>query len=241
MSKNKPLVGFDRYVEVQWMDQAACLVGEGKSISEINDDLDVYLMAYVGGETSRRKTKNILTACWCKSLSDEKAFKEAAVKMFKGVSGDEKVALHYGLSVMSYPYFLSLGKILGRLFKLQDEVTNAEFYQRVIESVGDRDSIRRASARYLQSLINWNILECGENSSVKLGHRFSIQSDDVVKWLYATMLFSSESPRMSVDEIISNPVWFPFDLSKNITSVIESPFMDVLHQGVGDTLVSLKG
>ncbi len=68
MKSKKALVGFDRYVENAWMDQAAKLVIDGNDLNEVNEKLDEYLLLSINGETSRRKTKNILTATWAKSL-----------------------------------------------------------------------------------------------------------------------------------------------------------------------------
>ena len=240
MSKKKPLVGFDRYVEKQWMDQAAKLVGEGKPLTEVNTLLDEYLMPSIDGETSRRKTKNILTATWAKSSPDETVFKAEAVELFRSANSAERLAIHYGISIATYPYFLSLSKILGRLFKLQDEVSNAEFNRRVIESVGDRDSIKRAAARYLQSLVQWGVLESTGKSSVKPGNKMELQNSELVTWLYSSVLFSSDKDRLSVDDIVSDPAWFPFEIAHGYFNVQSSKIVEVVHQGVGSTLIALK-
>ena len=146
MKSKKPLVGFDRYVENAWMDQAAKLVVDGNNLNDVNQKLDEYLIPSINGETSRRKTKNILTATWVKSSAVESAYKQEAVALFANASSQERLAIHYAMSIATYPFFMSLSKILGRLFKLQDEVSNTEFYRRVIETVGDRESIKRAAA-----------------------------------------------------------------------------------------------
>ncbi|NKB61267.1 MAG: hypothetical protein GKR95_03695 [Gammaproteobacteria bacterium] len=240
MSKKKPLVGFDRYVEKQWMDQAAKLVGDGKPLAEINVLLDEYLLTSIDGETSRRKTKNILTATWVKSSGVDEVFKAEAVELFRSANNAERLAIHYGMGIATYPYFLSLSKILGRLFKLQDEVTNSEFNRRVIESVGDRESIKRAAARYLQSLIQWEVLVSTGKSSVKPGNKIQLKNSALITWLYSSVLFSSEKDRLSMDEIVSDPAWFPFEIAPGCFKLAESQLVEVVHQGIGSTLISLS-
>jgi len=240
VNNKKPLVGFDRYVEKQWLDEAARLVGDGRSLPEINALLDQFLLPSIGGETSRRKTKNILTATWAKSFPEEAVFKNQAVELFKVANKEEQLAIHYGMSVATYPYFLSLSKILGRLFKLQDEVTTAEFNRRVVENLGDRETIKRAAARYLQSLIQWRILESTGKSVVRPANKMPIHNGTLVTWLYASLLFSSDKDRLSVDDITSNPAWFPFEIAHGCFNVNESEIVEVVHQGVGSTLVALK-
>ena len=162
MNNKKPLVGFDRYVEKTWMDQVAKLVVDGNELNDVNEKLDEFLLPLINGETSRRKTKNILTATWAKSMAGEALYKQEGAALFANANKEERLAIHYGMSIATYPFFMSLSKILGRLFKLQDEVSNTEFYRRVIEVVGDRDSIKRAAARYLQSLVS--SLNCDSSS-----------------------------------------------------------------------------
>ena len=82
MKSNKSLVGFDRYVEREWLDEVAHIVVDGNSLIDVNEKLDAYLAPIIGGETSRRKTKNILTATWAKSQPRDVYFKRQAVDMF---------------------------------------------------------------------------------------------------------------------------------------------------------------
>lgn len=241
MKSKKPLVGFDRHVDKAWMDQSAKLVLAGNGLKEINEKLDEYLLPSIAGETSRRKTKNILAATWAKSLPFELAYKQQAAKLFANADKQERLVIHFGMSVATYPFFMTLSKILGRLFKLQDEVSNTEFYRRVIESVGDRESIKRAAARYLQSLVEWGLLESSGKASVKPGVKIQVDDSDLITWLYASVLFSTDRDRLSTDEITSDPCWFPFEISHGYFKYTESTIIQVVHQGVGNTLISLRG
>ncbi|RLA50376.1 MAG: hypothetical protein DRR42_13325 [Gammaproteobacteria bacterium] len=240
MKSKKPLVGFDRYVEKAWMDKAASLVVGGNNLNDINEQLDQYLLPSITGETSRRKTKNVLTATWAKSLVEESAYKKEAVALFACANSQERLAIHYGMSIATYPFFMSLSKILGRLFKLQDEVSNTEFYRRVIETVGDRESIKRAAARYLQSLIEWGVLEQPAKAAVKPAAKIQVSDSTVITWLYAAILFSSDRDRLSIDDIVSDPCWFPFRMPHGCFNVSESEVVEVVHQGIGNTLIALK-
>jgi hypothetical protein len=240
MKSNKPLIGFDRYVEIAWMDEAARLVLAGNNLSDVNEKLDEYLLPLINGETSRRKTKNILTATWVKSLSGEAVYKNEAAVLYANATKQEQLAIHYGMSIATYPFFMTLSKILGRLFKLQDEVSNAEFYRRVIEAIGDRDSIKRAAARYLQGLIEWGVIEASGRSAVKPVAKIQVSNSGVVTWLYTAILFSSDRDVLSVDGITSNPCWFPFEIPHEYFNISESEIIEVVHQSVGHTLVALK-
>jgi hypothetical protein len=240
MKSKKPLVGFDRYVEKAWMDQAAKLVVAGNKLNEVNEKLDEYLLSSIAGETSRRKTKNILTATWAKSTSVDAEYKRQAAELFNYAGKQERLLIHYGMSIATYPFFMTLSKILGRLFKLQDEVTNIEFYRRVIETVGDRESIKRAAARYLQSLVEWGLLEPAGKAIVKPVAKLPVNDSKLITWLYASILFSSDRDRLSIDDITSDPSWFPFDIPHGYFNISDSGILEIVHQGVGSTLVAIK-
>ena len=240
MKNKKPLVGFDRYVERAWMDRAAELVLDGNHLNDVNEKLEEYLLSFINGETSRRNTKNVLTATWVKSPEAESAFKQEAVALFARANNQEQLIIHYGMCVATYPFFLSLSKILGRLFKLQDEVSNAEFYRRVIETLGDRESIKRAAARYLQSLIEWGLIKQPGKAVVKPVAKIQVSSSELINWLYASILYSSDRDQLSIDNITSDPVWYPFEILPGYFDLAKSQLIQVVHQSTETSLVSIK-
>jgi hypothetical protein len=239
-TKKQPLVGFERYVMFDWLDQTAKWVINGQSPQEVHAAIDDYLSSLVSGDTSKRKTKNVLSGAWVKSDGVNPKFKEEAKALYKSASRSEKIAIHYGLFIASYPFFYSLSQILGRLFKLQDDITNLEFYRRCVEVNGDRESIKRAAARYLQSIAEWGLIDADEKAKVKPELKIKLENPAVVTWLLASVLYSSERDRLSVDEILSDPVWFPFDIHPRDFQVEKSSVLEVVHQGVGTSLLALK-
>ena len=239
-TKKQPLVGFERYVMLDWLDQTAKWVIEGQSPQEVHAAIDEYLHLLVSGDTSKRKTKNVLSGAWVKSDGVDPKYKEEAKALYKSATRSEKIAIHYGLFVASYPFFYSLSKILGRLFKLQDDISNLEFYRRCVEVNGDRDSIKRAAARYLQSLAEWGLIDATEKAIIKPTQKIKLDNPAIVTWMMASILFSSERDRLSVDEIISDPAWFPFDIHPRGFHFSQSNILEVVHQGVGASLLGLK-
>ncbi|MBC7752535.1 MAG: hypothetical protein H7Z73_12635 [Candidatus Saccharibacteria bacterium] len=238
--KKQPLVGFERFVAFDWLDQTAKWVIEGKSPKEVHDLIDDYLASQISGDTSKRKTKNVLSGVWVKSDGVDPEYKEQAKNLYLMANRTEKIAINYGLFIASYPFFYSLGRILGRLFKLQDDVTNAEFYRRCVEANGDRESIKRAAARYLQSVVEWGLLDDAESAKVKPTKKIVIDNPSIVTWLMTSVLFSSDRERLSVDELLSDPIWFPFEISTRDFQIGESQLLEVVHQNVGSVLLALK-
>ena len=63
---------------------------------------------------------------------------------------------------------------------------------------------------------------------------------EIITWLYGSVLYSTDRERLSIDDITSDPVWFPFEIPHGYFNVSNSKFIEVVHQGIGETLVALK-
>lgn len=240
MTSKLPLVGFERFVERDWLDKTAQWVIEDLSTKEIHARIDDYLAPYIQGETSKRKTKNVLSGAWVKRNDLNSEFKATACRLFIAANTSEKLALHYGMMVASYPFFLKLSRILGRLFRLQNTVYTQEFNRRVVEQLGDRDSIKRAAARYLQSLNQWGMTEAVNKAEIKTAKPFRLNNSELVTWLYASVLFLSESHRLTMDDIFADPAFFPFDIAHGTFNARVIPFLEVVQQGASGKLICLN-
>lgn len=240
MKNSKPVVGFDRYVEKAWLDQVATLVLEGNNLNDVNQKLDEYLTPFIVGETSRRKTKNILTATWAKSFPNESRYKQEAVMLFADANNQERIAVHYGLTTATYPFFRSLSRILGRLFKLQEEINHTEFYRRVIEEAGDRESVKRAAARYLQSLLEWGLIKSTGKAKSSPTNKIQLTDRALVTWLYSSALFTTDKTRLAARDLVSDPVWFPFGIPYGSFDYSCSNLIEVVHRDVDVALLMAK-
>lgn len=79
LSNKKVTIVFDRFIERQWIDQTAKWIVQGKERADLHTLIDDYLSPYIKGETSLRKTKNVLFGCWVNETQENKAYKQQAV------------------------------------------------------------------------------------------------------------------------------------------------------------------
>lgn len=240
MQAGLPKVGFERYVARDWLDQTAGWVISGKNREELHDLVDDYLENFIRGATSKRKTKNVLFGAWVKINARDACFRAQARQLFMHASSSEKLAIHWGMLISGYPFFLSLSRILGRLFRLQECASKQEIMRRCVEEHGDRDSIRRSAERYLQSLLEWGLLKADEHGLLCPTHKIPLHNPELVTWLLPAILFSGERERLSVDDLLADPAWFPFAIRSGDLQVMHSQVIEIIHQGVGETLVVLR-
>ena len=238
--KKQPIVGFERYVTLDWLDQTAKWVIEGKSAKEVHALIDEYLSPYVHGDTSKRKTKNVLSGAWVKSDGVNPQFKGQAQVLYPQANQIEKLTIHFGLMLASYPFFYSLSRILGRLFKLQDDISNDEFYRRVVETHGDRESIKRAAARYLQSLVAWGVLDGSDKAKVKSVSKTKVDDPTLATWLLESAMYSNGKETISFDALLADPAFFVFDIPHGAFQINQSDRLDIVHQGAHETILKVS-
>jgi hypothetical protein len=240
VNKKKISIGFDRYIERAWLEQISKWVAQEKNRDELHDLVDDYLAPFINGATSLRKTKNVLFGVWVNSSDENEPFKKQAIHFLQHCSKDERLSIHWGLSIASYPFFDSLVRLIGRLLRLQDDIISKELVRRSVELHGDTESVRRATTRLLQSFGEWGVLIPESKSLFHSPKKIVINNPELVTWLLASVFFSNGRDRMTVDEIISDPVWFPFEIPQSSFQINQSDILEIVHQNVGDTLVSLK-
>jgi hypothetical protein len=238
--QKKLSIGFDRYIERSWLEQVAEWVVQGNSRDDLQQLVDDYLAPFINGATSLRKTKNVLFGVWVNTSDKNRPFKEQAINHLKTCTREERLALHWGLSIASYPFFASLARLIGRLLRLQDDIISKELVRRSVEQHGDTESVRRATVRLLQSFGEWGVLIPESKSLFHPPEKIKLNNPELVTWLLASVFFSNGRDRISIEEIMSDPAWFPFDITQGAFQLNHSPILEIVHQNVGDTLLSLK-
>jgi hypothetical protein len=99
--------------------------------------------------------------------------------------------------------------------------------------------VRRATTRLLQSFGEWGVLIPESKSLFHSPKKVVINNPELVTWLLASVFFSSGKERMTMDEIVSDPAWFPFEIPQSSFQVDQSAILEIVHRNFGDTLISL--
>lgn len=240
MSNKKVTIGFDRYIEKQWIDQTAKWVVQGKERADLHTLIDDYLSLYIKGETSLRKTKNVLFGCWFNETKENKTYKQQAVELWQQVKPEERLIIHWGLAMASYPYFASVVRQIGRLDRLQGDIHSKELQKRVVEIYGDTESVRRAASRLLQSLTQWGVLEQLSTSTFHVKRGLVVTDRKLLAWLAVSPLLCSNRARLDIAEIYSDPAFFPFIIDNQLMRPETNAMIEVVHQGVSETVIAIK-
>ena len=233
------MIGFDRRLDLAWLDATVGLCQRGSDSTQISEQLRQHLEAEVEGMEARRKTVTVLSRIWVNVPERDRPLRKEGLQLAASVAADERLWLHWGMSLLAYPFFRDVAATVGRLDRLQGAFSNAQVQRRMKEKWGQRTTLQRASRRVVGTLVGWGVLR---RTSVPGSYVAAPrqQTDDRVLalWLLDCAMRASDAEQIPLRELVQLPCLFPFDLVDLTNDVRLSARFEVSRQGLDLEMVS---
>jgi hypothetical protein len=213
MDKN---IGFNRNILLPWLDAAASLVAETRDASEIRRRLEPVVGQTIASRENRRKAIDILIHIWLKTASEAPELHAEAVQRFQdAASPGDRLWLHYGLTLVAYPFFRQVAAAIGQLARNQDRITAGVVKQRLAAQRGPLGSMHKAVERVIFSLRHWGVLSrSGRADEYMVGPKAAAASSkEIEKWLLACALHAHPGDEVPFIDLVRLPELFPFQFS----------------------------
>lgn len=238
-------IGFDRRIDLEWLDAAAGKAASGASVDEVRaylwDMLDGVVSGSVHG-SARQKTTTVLHHIWGEVPSRAKALREQAVSRFAESTQDERLALHWAMMVGTYPLFTDAASAIGRLLALQGQFTLSHLTRRLVGAWGERSTLERAAQRVVRSMVQWEVLRDVDSHGVfEAAARRRKVGSSVGLVLIEGLLVDADEEAVSLDQLTGHPALFPFDVDVNASHVRGASQFRVHRQGLDSDFVELAG
>lgn len=237
MTTKVPLIGFDRYVDIDWCRSALDAAATQSSVEVVRDQV----ASMLPGIESQRKTLDILKRLSTKPFEHLVDFISRGIAIYKRLGQGVVLPLVWGASIASYPFFGKTSETAGRLLALQGDCSIKELQRRMAEQYGDRSGIERAVTRVVQTQTSWNALSRDETAKrvIKL-QAVLIDDDELTAWLIEAAVRYAGKP-VSVPSLQSLPVLFPFNFTRPLAYVMShSPNVDLRSEGPSNQFVALR-
>lgn len=246
MKNGRKIVGFDRKLELEWLDATAAQVAHGASPDEVRAYLWKLLEGSVsagssGFNSDRGKTITVLVHVWSDVPEQARSLRERALKLLQEVDPDERLGVHWAMCMATYPFFRDVASTVGRFAALQERVLLAEVRRRLAEQWGDRDITRRASQRIIRSFVAWGVLADSDRRGVYEPVARKGLATTVVEVLVEALLLASERSALPAGQIATHPAVFPFAMKMSLAELRRCSRFAVDRQGVDLDLVRLAG
>jgi hypothetical protein len=227
-------IGFDRSIDIEWLDAAAARVGRGESSVEIRKFLWDFLEDVVPGEThssGRGKTLTVLTRIWVVVPEQAEPLKKAALRCIVSATGDERVAIHWAMVIGTHPFFCDVAANLGKLLTLNRQANRSQIKRRMTEAWGDRSTLERTIQQVLRSMVQWGLLRLGQDKGSLLAPFRRIPINDEVSELLLHAVLLGHGHGLPLSQLTGHPALFPFDVRLNTATLRKSDSMLVQRQG----------
>lgn len=234
-------IGYDRELRLEWLDAAAAQAAAGATARGAREWLNRYLAAdFESNKHGGARDKTIVKLCtiWLSPPPPVVSLRDRAIQLLAEVDTAQRIALHWGLAMVAYPFFGSVTDAVGRLIALQDNVQRSGIVRRMYESWGERPFVNRATRAVWNSLLLWGVLE--EHATVGNAHpptsKLQLCASTEVFLIEAVIQWSGGRP-LALSSLSQLPCLFPFELDDASTVARTSGRVRVSREGSNNEVV----
>lgn len=237
MIPTAPQIGFDRFIQLDWVATALKVRAGTASLDELNELLDAAGL----GVAARKKTRTVLNRLWLEPRAELADFATCGVEIYRASTDVSIAALTWGMAIATYPFFGKVAELVGRLSALQGDCAAAEVHRRMSELYGEREGTYRMTNMVLQSQANWGAIERVEKGKRLIRKApISVVNDRAVAWLIeAALRYAGKA--IPVATLQSSPVIYPLLLEQPLGYVSSnSSALEVRSEGPSNQFVALR-
>lgn len=234
-------IGFDRRIRLEWLDATAWKTGTEENVAEVRKYLNELLKTEYKNKEARRKTITVLTRIWVRVPDEHRVLQGRARKILFESDPETRLWLHWGMTLLAYPFFRDITTIIGRLLTLQSEVSLQQISRRLAERWGERPSVHRACQRVVRSMVDWGVLDDTSTRGVYIPvAKKETAAEDVQLWFLEALLCSEPTPIIPLQQLLQIPSAFPFHLDISIVAIRQSKQLEVQRQGLDLDMVLIR-
>jgi hypothetical protein len=250
MNRRHDKLGIKQTIQKHWMDYVVQMMLAGLNEKAIRAELDEFLATQKqSGGTGERGKKTYgmaisILASWFAPHKDLTPFRDHALELIRHENIKNWLPYHWSVISASYPFWFNVAKQTGRLFNLQDQITQVQVFSRLKEQYGDRETVARNSRYVIRSFVAWGVLE---DSKVKGCYEqckpMGISEPNLAILLYEAALYAHKEGKAALGFLKNSPAFFPFRLPVLTGDYIsqQSKTIDVVRYGLDDELLKLRG
>ena len=223
------LVGMSRMVKPEWLDKTVEYIIGDDDEAIIKDKINDYLSYEINSPTNLRKTREILFNVWVRPKESAPHIHEVAVKAYMSDRSD-KMALNWAMILLAYPVFGDVAARIGKLSMIQDTFTTAWLKEKLSEEWGGRSTLVHSCDKLLQTLKAIGAIENTKTGTYRI-RKHEVTDEHSISVLLMCLLALNRQAYYEISELVSNPLFFPFDFSVTLDWLHHSPLFNLSNFG----------
>jgi len=235
-------IGFSRTILLDWLDVTASMCVQKMEPLGIRQRLADTISGTVTGTDAQRKTIDVLSAIWVKTEKTAPSLRQEALALFPTLStSEERLWLHYGMTLVCYPIFRKVTAAIGKISRTEEIITRKMIKDRIAGEYGHLGALDRSVERIIASLTNWGALSVtDEIQNYKIVLRRFSSTENLQLWLLGSALYAHPSDGIPFDDLVYLPEIYPFKLTVGVESLRRNRRFEVQRQGGGLEMVRLN-
>jgi hypothetical protein len=234
----KKTIGFDMKVLLHQLDYIAKELPRTER-KQLYSQMDEYLTSDISGTRSRVKTRTILFKVWGQGAKENEQLENDALALFPNILNEERIVLHWGLSILAYSFFKDLAATMGNMFRLQGEVSSEQIGRKMKSLYGDSRRIEITTNAVLTSLRSWGVIEAKERHIHRIPEYIDINNIELKQWLVEVLLKVTCAEALNLDTIQNHTMFFPFRYAIS-QSDLKTDRFSMTRQGIDTVMIGLK-
>ncbi len=234
---SKP-VGFDQKLTLSQLNTTANEL-RFTPVNDMYPRLDDMLAHEIKGVKSRKNAITILMKVWALAPPEHQHIQEQALAFYPDATPDEKKLLHWGLSLLAYPFFHKLVEETAHLMNVQKNAPAQQIGRKMKASYGDRRRVEVATSAVLGSLKSWEVLSAEKGRTYTVPKPIPVHRADLKNWCIEILFQLSEYRYLPWQQLVNPMVFFPFTINLQ-RGELDMDRFKVDRQGVDAEMVSLR-
>lgn len=202
------MVGLSRNLKLQWLNKVVELASSNLTEQEIKDQLNEYLSFEISSPTNLRKTREILMNIWVYENDISNKLREEAGSIVRDMPEYALVA-HWCMMMATYPVFVDMCKLIGRLSEFQDEITLSQIKQKLYDEWGERTTLYHSIDKLISTLKELNVLQCEKPGKYHIV-RHEISNGRISAFMVYAMMLVDDSGYYSFTDLGNSVYFYPF-------------------------------
>ena len=229
-------MGFDQRIMLHHLDYTA-MQSKRYPRKEMYSVLDGYMRDDIAGAKSRKNAITMLIKIWYLVDDNLMPLRDQILDEFNKFNQEERLLVHWGMTMAAYPFFKDVAHELGRLFQLQDTVTSKSIGQRMKSSYGNRRRVEVATSAVLSSMRSWEIIVPAKGRTNGKGKPIVITNPILQSFYIQVLLRLIGNNSIQMEVVQNHPLFFPFDFDLDMLELREDKSLTFFNQGIDDLVV----
>lgn len=203
------MIGLSRNIKIQWLNKTVELLFENLTEEEIKEQLNEYLSFEISSPTNLRKTREILLNIWVYENQYSDSIKVQALNLIKNYP-EYTLEVHWCMILTTYPVFVDMCKLIGKISEFQDQITLAQLKQKLFDEWGERTTLYHSIDKLISTLKDFGVLVCDKPGKYHIG-RHTVNNPKVVDFMLYVVMCIDNSGYYVLSELRSLQYLFPFE------------------------------